>query len=140
MFMMEYPETQAAVAQVLWMKNKPLLDMPVSKTASSEEALQFVRSLHEEYVRRGRPLNVPEFIEEYLDRFNRGELRGIGRRILMDILKRPQIAAEEGPEPEPPLSVTRRRNAAKPGPKRSAAAGQRGVIGSEARHWREGVR
>src|SRR6516165_11371706 len=82
------------------MKNKPLPDTPISKTASSEDALQFVRGLQDEY-RRQRPVDQKAFIEQYLDRFTRGELRGIGRRILMDILKRPQISTEAGPEPEP---------------------------------------
>ena len=82
------------------MKNKPLPDTPISKTASSEDALQFVRGLQDEY-RRERPVDQKAFIEQYLDRFTRGELRGIGRRILMDIMKRPQISTEAGPEPEP---------------------------------------
>jgi hypothetical protein len=85
------------------MKNKPLPDAPVAATASSEEALQFVRRLQEE-VARERPPNTEAFVEQYLDQFTRGELRGIGRRILMDIMKRPQISTEAGlgPEPEPP--------------------------------------
>jgi hypothetical protein len=83
------------------MKNKPLPDAPVPETANSEEALRFVRRLQEEYVRE-RPLDEKAFVEQYLDQFTRGELRGIGRRILMDIMKRPQISTEAGPEPEPP--------------------------------------
>jgi hypothetical protein len=83
------------------MKNKPLPDAPVAATASSEEALQFVRRLQEE-VARERPPNAEALVEQYLDQFTRGELRGIGRRILMDIMKRPQISTEAGPEPEPP--------------------------------------
>ena len=83
------------------MKDKPLPDTPISKTASSEDALQFVRGLQDEY-RRQRPVDQKAFIEQYLDRFTRGELRGIGRRILMDIMKRPQISTEAGPEPEAP--------------------------------------
>jgi hypothetical protein len=82
------------------MKNKPLPDMPVSETASSEDALQFVRGLQEEYLGE-RPVDQKAFVEQYLDRFTRGQLRGIGRRILMDIMKRPQISTEAGPEPEP---------------------------------------
>ena len=82
------------------MKNNPLPDAPVTPTASTEEALQFVRRLQEE-VTRERPLNTKAFVEQYLDQFSRGELRGIGRRILMDIMKRPQISTEAGPEPEP---------------------------------------
>jgi hypothetical protein len=82
------------------MKNKPLPDAPVAATASSEEALQFVRRLQEEVARAGPP-NTKAFVEQYLDQFTRGELRGIGRRILMDIMKRPQISTEAGPEPEP---------------------------------------
>jgi hypothetical protein len=77
------------------MKNNPLPDAPVAPTASTEEALQFVRRLQEE-VARERPLNTKAFVEQY-----RGELRSIGRRILMDIMKRPQISTEAGPEPEP---------------------------------------
>lgn len=83
------------------MKNKPLPDAPVAATASSEEALQFVRRLQEE-IARARPPNTEAFVEQYLDQFTRGELRGIGRRILMDIMKRPQISTEAGPELEPP--------------------------------------
>jgi hypothetical protein len=82
------------------MKNKPLQEAPVSETASSEDALGFVRGLQEEY-RRERPVEQKAFVEQYLDRFTRGELRSIGRRILMDIMKRPQISTEAGPEPEP---------------------------------------
>jgi hypothetical protein len=83
------------------MKSKALPDAPVAAAASSEEALQFVRRLQEE-VARERPPNTEAFVEQYLDQFTRGELRGIGRRILMDIMKRPQISTEAGPEPEPP--------------------------------------
>jgi hypothetical protein len=82
------------------MKNKPLPDAPATETASSEDALQFVRGLQERYLRE-RPLNEKAFVEQYLDQFTRGELRGIGRRILMDIMKRPQISTEAGPQPEP---------------------------------------
>jgi len=91
------------------MKNKPLPEMPVSETASSEEALQFVRDLQEQYLRE-RPVDQNAFIEQYLDRFTRGELRGIGRRILMDIMKRPQISTEAGPEPEAPGRAARPRS------------------------------
>jgi hypothetical protein len=96
------------------MKNKPLPDTPVAKPASSEDALQFVRGLQEQH-RRERPVDQKAFVEQYLDRFTRGELRGIGRRILMDILKQPQIGTEEEPEPEPPRGVTRRRTAPRAG-------------------------
>jgi len=91
------------------MKDKPLPDTPISKTASSEDALQFVRGLQDEY-RRQRPVDQKAFIEQYLDRFTRGELRGIGRRILMDIMKRPQISTEAGPEPEAPGRAARPRS------------------------------
>jgi hypothetical protein len=53
------------------MKNKPLPDAPVAATASSEEALQFVRRLQEE-VARARPPNTEAFVEQYLDQFTRG--------------------------------------------------------------------
>lgn len=89
------------------MKDKPLPDTPISKTASSEDALQFVRGLQDEY-RRQRPVDQKAFIEQYLDRFTRGDLRGIGRRILMDIMKRPQISPEAGPEPEAPARAPAR--------------------------------
>jgi len=89
------------------MKNKPLPEMPVSETASSEEALQFVRDLQEQYLRE-RPVDQNAFIEQHLDRFTRGDLRGIGRRILMDIMKRPQISPEAGPEPEAPARAPAR--------------------------------
>ena len=82
------------------MKNKPLPGAPVTTTANSEDALQFVRRLQEEYFRE-KPPNEQAFVEQYLDRFTSGELRGIGRRLLMDILKRPQISTEAGPELEP---------------------------------------
>ena len=82
------------------MKNKPLPDAPAPETASSKDALEFVRGLQEKY-RREKPVDQEAFIEQQLDRFPRSELRGIGRRILMDILKRPQISTEAGPEPEP---------------------------------------
>lgn len=84
------------------MKNKPLPDAPVANSAKSEQALEFVRQLQKEYAGE-RPLNKGAFIEQYLDGFTRSELRGIGRRILMDIMKRPQISTEAGPGPEPEL-------------------------------------
>jgi hypothetical protein len=83
------------------MRNKPLPDAPIVPAASSEQALAFVRRLQEEYARES-PRDTETFVEQYLDRFNRGELRSIGRRILMDIMKRPQISTEGGPEPEAP--------------------------------------
>ncbi len=101
------------------MKNKPLPDAFISKTAPSEDALQFVRGLQEQY-RRELPLNERAFVEQYLDRFTRGELRGIGRRILMDIMKRPQIATEAGTEPELPGRAAPARSRA-----RRAPAGRR---------------
>jgi hypothetical protein len=82
------------------MKNKPLPGAPVTTTANSEDALQFVRRLQEEYFRE-KPPNEQAFVEQYLDRFPRGELRSIGRRILMDIMKRPQISTAAGPAPAP---------------------------------------
>jgi hypothetical protein len=82
------------------MKNKPLPNPPVSDTADSKKALEFVRGLQKEYFDK-RPVDHQAFIEQYLDRFSRADLRSIGRRILMDIMKRPQIATEAGPEPEP---------------------------------------
>ena len=84
------------------MKNKPLPDAPATETASSEDALRFVQGLQEEYIRRGHPGNVQAFAEEYLDRFSRSDLRSIGRRILMDIMKRPQVVTDAGREPEAP--------------------------------------
>ena len=97
------------------MKSKPLPDAPVPKTADSEDALRFVQGLQEEYIRRGRPENVQAFAEEYLDQFSRGDLRSIGRRILMDIMKRPQIATEAGPEPEAPGGAAPARRRARSG-------------------------
>ena len=82
------------------MKNKPLPDTPATETASSEDALRFVRSLQEKH-RRERPADHKAFIQQHLDQFTPSVLRGIGRRILMDIMKRPQISTEAGPEPEP---------------------------------------
>lgn len=108
------------------MKNKPLPDAPVSKTANSEEALQFVRGLLEEYTRE-RPLNEQAFVEQYLDRFTRGELRSVGRRILMDIMKRPQIVTETEPAPEPeaPGSAPPARRRARRAPSRRRPARER---------------
>ena len=82
------------------MRNKSLPDTPVARAADSKEALDFVRQLQQQYT-RARPVNKEAFIEQYLDRFTRDDLRSIGRRILMDIMKRPQISTEAGPEPEP---------------------------------------
>ena len=53
------------------MKNKPLPDAPVTTTANSEDALQFVRRLQEEFFGE-KPLNERAFVEQYLDRFPRG--------------------------------------------------------------------
>jgi hypothetical protein len=105
------------------MKNKPLPDAPATETASSEDALRFVQGLQEEYIRRGHPLNVQAFAEEYLDRFSRSDLRSIGRRILMDIMKRPQIVTDAGPEPEAPggAAPARRRGRSGTGGRRRPA-------------------
>ena len=99
MFMMEYAQTQAPSPGVV-MKSKPLPDAPVPKAAESKDALRFVQRLQQEYA-RDRPVLTEAFIEQYLDKFSRADLRSIGRRILMDIMKRPQISTEAGPEPEP---------------------------------------
>jgi hypothetical protein len=93
-------------------KNNPLPNPPISETADSKEALEFVRGLQKEYYDK-RPVDQQAFVEQYLDRFTRGELRGIGRRILMDILKRPQISTEAGPAPAPSGRAARRRTTAR---------------------------
>ena len=82
------------------MKNKPLPDAPADETASSEDALRFVRGLQEK-LRHEPPEDQQALIEQHLDRLTLSQLRGIGQRILMDIMKRPQISTEAGPEPEP---------------------------------------
>ena len=106
------------------MKNKPLPDAPITEAAGSEDALHFVQGLQEEY-RRERPADQKAFVEQYLDRYTRGQLRGFGRRILMDIMKRPQISTEAGPEPEPELEAPGREAPSRRRPRRTTSGRRR---------------
>jgi hypothetical protein len=97
------------------MKNRPLPDAPVVKAADSKEALLFVQHLQEEF-HRERPLNRETFIKQYLDRFTLGQLESIGRRILMDLMKRPQVAEAE---PASEVPAPRRERARRGGDRRN---------------------
>jgi hypothetical protein len=101
------------------MKNRPLPDAPVSEAADSREALLFVQRLQVEFARE-RPLNREAFVEQYLDQFPLGTLRSIGRRILMDIMKRPQPSTDAEPERPAP----RRTRARQGGSGRRSPAGR----------------
>lgn len=96
------------------MKNTPLRDAPLAEPAETERALSFVRELWER--RRDKKL-----VKDYLDRLPYGELQGIGRRIMMDIMKAPPGGAP-GPsatsaesESKEPVRAAPRRGRAKPG-------------------------
>jgi hypothetical protein len=81
------------------MENKPLPDAPLVEAADTEEALAFVRKLHEEFARE-RPENAEAFVQKYVDQFSLSRLQSIGRRIMMDLMKPPQSATEAGSAPE----------------------------------------
>jgi hypothetical protein len=86
------------------MRNRPLPEAPPVETVDGEEALNFVHKFQEAY----RDAHDKEaFVERYLDQFTQSQLRSVGRRILMDLMKRPQIDTKAGPwpEPEPPWSA-----------------------------------
>ncbi len=96
------------------MKSKPLPDGPPEDAAGTKQTLDF---LHQLYRRRADK----KAFDEYIHEFPLGTLRGFARRIMMDVLKGPQVDTEFGPasevsrpaEPKPttrrPRSTVRRR-------------------------------
>lgn len=62
---------------------------PTMTTVSSEEALAFVQNLQKTFPKTPRSNAEQERLREYLAKFDAETLRSVGRRVLMDILKRP---------------------------------------------------
>jgi hypothetical protein len=58
-------------------------------TVSSEEALAFVQKLQKAFPKTPRSKAEQERLRDYLAKFDAEVLRSVGRRVLMDILKRP---------------------------------------------------
>jgi hypothetical protein len=71
------------------MKTKPLPDAPLEEAAGTEQALDFVRGLQR---RRADKTAV----KKYIDGFSLGTLQSVARRIMMDVLKAPQVAKPRG--------------------------------------------
>src|SRR5260370_39591934 len=92
MFMMESPLTQQALVAPLGiqetaMERKPPRPVQVIEPATSEEALAFVRDLHK--LGGKRTLADQARVAAFVNSLPLGTLKGIARRIMMDIMKAP---------------------------------------------------
>lgn len=88
--------------------------VPVT-TVSSEEALAFVRDLQKAFTKTPRSKAEQERLREYLAKFDAETLRSVGRRVLMDILKRPARTI-------PPDYVPSTDSVVKPSPRKGATS------------------
>jgi hypothetical protein len=106
------------------MKNKPLPDAPLVEAADREEALRFVKNLQNAFARE-EPENREAFLKKYVEGFPLGQLRSIGRRIMMDVLKARQSVPEAEPAPGDSAAAPRRRRASRGATGRPGSARER---------------
>ncbi len=107
-FMMESPEVLAAIGAIMGVPETVLLaveerrEIPPRKpqSVSSDEALGIIRGLQERRTPE-RPMLDKPTVDAYLEQFPLGKLRAVARRVIQDILKRPNTPREAAPPREP---------------------------------------
>jgi len=96
--------------------------------ASSNDALSFVKTLQEKFPGRTRSLEEKKRLRKYLAGYDADYLRGIARRVLIDVVRGPRLTpADPGKSSPPPPAAGRKgrqtSTTRQTGPKTRARAG-----------------